>query len=194
MTAPENRPPSTGSHTEPPAAPQTQPPAETPTQSQPAAGTSAASQFPVASPAQDQLPDAALVRGEVSAASPVSVGERVPGASPVLADVRLPVAPPAFIPGQPYPPFPYGYAPPRPTNGMAIASMVLGILWLYWIGSVLALIFGYVARQQIMREGHGGDGMAVAGIVLGWVGVAVLSLLVFSGILVAADGASVTGP
>ena len=58
--------------------------------------------------------------------------------------------------------------------------MVLGILWLYWIGSILALIFGYVARQQIRREGHGGDGLAVAGIVLGWVGVAVLSLTVLS--------------
>jgi hypothetical protein len=32
-------------------------------------------------------------------------------------------------------------------NGLAIASMVLGILWLYWIGSILALIFGLVARQ-----------------------------------------------
>ena len=28
---------------------------------------------------------------------------------------------------------------------MAIASLVLGILWLDWIGSVLALIFGYIA-------------------------------------------------
>ena len=36
------------------------------------------------------------------------------------------------------------YAPTSArTNGMAIASMVLGILWIYWIGSVLALVFGY---------------------------------------------------
>ena len=28
------------------------------------------------------------------------------------------------------------------TNGLAIASMVLGILWIYWIGSILALVFG----------------------------------------------------
>lgn len=89
----------------------------------------------------------------------------------------------------PYPPAPYGqppypppgaypYAPYRSTNGMAVASLVLGILWIYWIGSVLALIFGYVARQQIRERGEGGDGMAVAGIVLGWIGVGLLVLFV----------------
>ena len=34
---------------------------------------------------------------------------------------------------------------------MAIASMVLGILWIVWIGSILALVFGYVAKSQIDR-------------------------------------------
>jgi hypothetical protein len=66
------------------------------------------------------------------------------------------------------------------TNGLAIASLVLGILWVYWIGSVLALVFGYVARSQIdaswgQQEGRG---MAIAGIVLGWVGVGVLGLVI----------------
>jgi hypothetical protein len=74
---------------------------------------------------------------------------------------------------------PYGYpvymAPPS-ANGMAIASMVLGILWLYWVGSILALIFGYVARDQIKKNGQSGDGMAIAGIVLGWIGVGFLLL------------------
>jgi hypothetical protein len=68
---------------------------------------------------------------------------------------------------------------PQPTygtNGLAIASMILGILWIYWIGSILALIFGYVARSQIRTRHEGGDGMAVAGIVLGWVGVGFLVL------------------
>ena len=60
---------------------------------------------------------------------------------------------------------------------MAVASLVLGILWLYWIGSILALIFGYLARQQIRERGEGGDGLAVAGIVLGWIGVAVVVVI-----------------
>ena len=37
----------------------------------------------------------------------------------------------------------------KTTNGLAIASMVLGIVWVYWIGSILALIFGYIAKGQI---------------------------------------------
>ena len=82
--------------------------------------------------------------------------------------------------GQPpyeQPPYGYGYPPPRRTNGMAIASMVLGIVWLYWIGSILALVFGYIARKQIRERGESGDGMAIAGIVLGWIGVGVLALV-----------------
>ena len=94
---------------------------------------------------------------------------------------------------QPYGAPPYGqpmYAHPyvqRTTNGLAIASMVLGILWIYWIGSVLALIFGYIARGQIRQRGQSGDGMAIAGIVLGWIGVGVFLLIfvvfVFGGIV-----------
>src|SRR5688572_14502250 len=38
------------------------------------------------------------------------------------------------------------YQAPPATNGLAIASLVLGILWLWWIGSILALVFGYIAK------------------------------------------------
>ncbi|MGH3938608.1 MAG: DUF4190 domain-containing protein [Pseudonocardiaceae bacterium] len=40
--------------------------------------------------------------------------------------------------------------------------------------AVLALIFGYIARSQIKKRGQAGRGLAIAGIVLGWVGIAVL--------------------
>lgn len=101
---------------------------------------------------------------------------------------------------QPYPPVQYQYpAPGTPvfvpkTNGMAIASMVLGILWIYWVGSILALIFGMVAKNQIDRSGgyEQGRGMAIAGIVLGWVGVGILLIFIlFVGI--AGCGAAVSG-
>src|SRR6266700_1958430 len=39
------------------------------------------------------------------------------------------------------------------TNGLAIASMVLGIVWVYWVGSILALVFGYMAKGQIDQSG-----------------------------------------
>lgn len=122
-------------------------------------------------------------------------GEPVPETAwqdPSTAQVPYPQPYPQGYPQPypaPYPPAPYGrpypapgqypYAPPyRPTNGMAVASLVLGILWLYWIGSILALIFGYVARRQIRERGEGGDGMAVAGIVLGWIGVGLIVVFV----------------
>jgi len=74
-------------------------------------------------------------------------------------------------PGQYGAPAGYPYAVQARTNGMAVASLVLGILWIYWIGSVLALVFGYIARNQIRERGENGSGLATAGIVLGWVGV-----------------------
>jgi type II secretory pathway pseudopilin PulG len=60
------------------------------------------------------------------------------------------------------------------TNGLAIASLVLGIVWLWCLGSILALVFGYTARRQIARSNdeQKGRGLATAGIVLGWVGIA----------------------
>ena len=79
------------------------------------------------------------------------------------------------------------YATPRPTNGLAIASLVLGILWIYWIGSVLAVIFGHIALNQIRQRHDGGHGMAIAGVVLGYIGIGVLVLF----IILAAIAASV---
>jgi hypothetical protein len=64
------------------------------------------------------------------------------------------------------------------TNGKAIASLVLGIVWLCSLGSILALIFGYMAKNEIDESGgtQGGRGLAIAGIVLGWIGVGALLL------------------
>jgi hypothetical protein len=52
--------------------------------------------------------------------------------------------------------------------------LILGILWLYWVGSVLAIVFGYVALRQVDRTGHRGRGLAIAGLVLGCLGVVTL--------------------
>jgi hypothetical protein len=74
---------------------------------------------------------------------------------------------------------------PAGANHMARASLVLGILWLWGIGALLALILGIVARNQIHDSdgGQSGERLAVAGIVLGVVGLvgaAVLTLVVFA--------------
>ena len=83
----------------------------------------------------------------------------------------------------------YGYTPyqtSRSTNGFAVASMVLGIVWLYWIGSILAIIFGFVAYSQIKERNQAGKGMATAGLILGFIGIAFLVL----GIIALALGSS----
>lgn len=107
-----------------------------------------------------------------------------------VAVATAPQAPPS-------PAYQPGYPPPPPvqaskTNGLAIASLVLGILWLYWIGSILAVIFGHVALGQIGRSGglQTGRGMAIAGLVLGWVGVGVLILLIVIGAGISVSGGS----
>jgi len=69
-----------------------------------------------------------------------------------------------------------------PTSGMAIASLILGILWIGGLGSILAVIFGHIARKEI-REGRAsaqGGGLALAGIIMGWVGiVALIAYIIF---------------
>ena len=81
------------------------------------------------------------------------------------------------------------FVPARKTNGFSVASLVLGILWIFWLGSILALVFGYVGKQQIDRSAglQSGRGMAVAGIVLGWIGVGFLVLFIVLGIIGAAS-------
>lgn len=79
------------------------------------------------------------------------------------------------IPLQPGMPGPLYLEPPN--SAMAVASMVLGIVGfvaLPLIGSILALIFGYMARNEIRNsQGRvGGQGMATAGIVMGYIGIA----------------------
>ena len=77
------------------------------------------------------------------------------------------------------------------TNGLAIASLVLGILWLYWIGSILAVVCGHVALHQMRTSGQSGRGLAIAGLVLGYVGLALIALLVIGAIALHATGGSV---
>ncbi|HET6551021.1 MAG TPA: DUF4190 domain-containing protein [Solirubrobacter sp.] len=75
------------------------------------------------------------------------------------------------------------WQPPPPSSGSATAALVLGILGLVLctpICSPLALVYGFRARREIDASGGriGGRGMAVAGIVMGWIGVALLALAI----------------
>lgn len=83
--------------------------------------------------------------------------------------------PPHQQPGMPVTGVPYMAA--AGTNGLAVASLVLSLLWLFWIGSLLAVIFGFIAMSQINKSGgrQGGRGLAIAGTILGGIGLLTLA-------------------
>jgi len=60
---------------------------------------------------------------------------------------------------------------PRQTNGMAIASLICGILGCTFIGGILAIVFGILGLQKTKDPRYGGKGMAIAGIILGCIGM-----------------------
>lgn len=97
--------------------------------------------------------------------------------------------------GAGYPGYPgYGQTgwQPSPANGMGITAMVLGIVatvlfCLYGLGivlGVLALIFGFIGRARVRRGEATNGGMALAGIILGAVGVVIsavfLALVIYA--------------
>ena len=98
----------------------------------------------------------------------------------VPAAAAAPDAAPA--PGAPLVPPPQYQAPQ--VNGLSVASLICGLLWIFWLGSFLALGLGYAGKRQIDRSGgtQTGRGMAIAGIVLGWIGVATLAILIIAAV------------
>ena len=79
-----------------------------------------------------------------------------------------------YPPPNPYAPPGYGQYPPGPyppygggSNGLAVASLILGLVgWtLCGVGSIVAVVLGFIARSQIKASGgrQSGDGMALAG-------------------------------
>jgi uncharacterized protein DUF1707/uncharacterized protein DUF4190 len=101
----------------------------------------------------------------------------------IVAD--LPVGP--YLPSAPYqvaPPPPY-YQPASATaNGLAIGALILSLLGF----SLPAVIMGHISRGQIRRNGQHGDGIAIASLVFGYLGMAFWALIVVAGVVSAAHG------
>lgn len=100
-------------------------------------------------------------------------------------------------PGYPAAPYgsPYGYGRPPARNGLAITSMVLGILalalsWTSFPGvilGVLALVFGIVAIARARRDRVSNKGMAIAGIVTGVAGAIIGAVIFIAAFRIAGD-------
>ncbi len=116
-------------------------------------------------------------------------------AQPTPPAYSQPAQPAYGQPAQPYGQAPYGQAPygqapaygagygyptaPK-TNTLAIVSLVAAIsAWviLPFIGSVVAVITGHMSLKQLKTSGEGGRGLALAGTIVGWVGVGFILLL-----------------
>jgi hypothetical protein len=88
-------------------------------------------------------------------------------------------------------PNPPAFSPPSRTNSFAIAGMIMGILSMT-LGlcchgfpfNILGLIFSLIALSQIKQfpEIYGGKGMAIAGLVLSCVSLALAAILLATGV------------
>jgi hypothetical protein len=90
------------------------------------------------------------------------------GATPPPA---APSAPPVY-PAYGQQPAAAGYYAP-PTNTLAIIALVLG-----FVVPLGGIICGHIALGQIKRTGEGGRGLALAGLILGYVFTALLVLYI----------------
>ena len=100
------------------------------------------------------------------------------GQEPEPEPPTTPPPPPPPSPQAPYvpygaPPSPYGSAQPmQQTNGLAIASLIVSIGSLVFccgLPAIVGAILGHVARKQIREQGQAGEGIALGGIVVGWI-------------------------
>ena len=139
--------------------------------------------YPLASPSQampGQPQGYVPPIGSWPAENPQAYGPGVTAGMPVM-------------PGAPMSP---GYRPlPQPgirrrTNPLAITSLVLGIVqFVGWflilpglLAAILAIVLGFVSTQQMRRAGEAGRGLAITGIVLGFLGIIVVVVLVIAGV------------
>jgi Domain of unknown function (DUF4190)/Septum formation len=94
---------------------------------------------------------------------------------PVPTGTAYPV-PPAGQPDATLPPVPPDRTPPPGSNGLAIAALCCGLVGIFPLAALAAIVLGVVALSQLQRRIQRGRGMAIAGIVLGslslvaWVG------------------------
>jgi len=90
------------------------------------------------------------------------------------------------LPGAgPVAPVPLATPPMAKTNSLAITSLICGIAQFMFgpLTTIPAVICGHMARGQIRRTGEQGAGMALAGLILGWIGVGFTVLVLLIAVL-----------
>ncbi|MGH3712671.1 MAG: DUF4190 domain-containing protein [Micromonosporaceae bacterium] len=99
-----------------------------------------------------------------------------------------PEYPGGYASGPPaYSPYMGQYQAPRGNNGMAVASLVVSLVSLFFcmpVGAVGAIL-GHVSRNQIKETGEEGEGLALAGIIVGWIAFGIFCLVIAFYVVVA---------
>lgn len=102
---------------------------------------------------------------------------------------RIPGMPSAMYQPQPYGGQQYGVRQygAGSTNGLAIAALICGVcqVFFWFLAGVPAIVLGHMARKQIRQTGEQGDGMALAGMILGYIGMALTVLFVIIIVIIA---------
>jgi hypothetical protein len=106
----------------------------------------------------------------------------------VVTQQYMPHQPPAYAPQQPAYQGQLNYQTPSASEsqGMAVASLVMGITSIpatcfYAFGiplAILAVIFGFIARGRAKRGEGGGEGMALAGLICGFISLGIVAIFV----------------
>jgi len=80
------------------------------------------------------------------------------------------------------------YQPAMSTNSLARASLILGVAEFFSMGltAIPAVICGHLAKSEMRQTGQRGDGMATAGLVLGYMAIIFWGIVVVLAILGAA--------
>jgi len=81
------------------------------------------------------------------------------------------------------PSYPVRYSSGR-TNALAAVSLGFGVgqVFLPFVGAIVAIVCGHLAKGQIRENGDYGNGLATAGLVLGYLGLALPLLLIVAAI------------
>jgi prolipoprotein diacylglyceryltransferase len=78
-----------------------------------------------------------------------------------------------------------------PLTGSSLPPFLLSLCWGYGLLSALAIVFAVVvARKQIKASEQNGDGLAIAGLVIGILGAIVAVIIIIIIIIIAAAAVS----
>jgi hypothetical protein len=115
-----------------------------------------------------------------------------PHQQPYQQPYQQPQSPYPYQPQQAFPP---SYPPPMTSSGQTNVMAILSLVFAF-VFAPLAIVFGHIAKKQIRERSEDGDGLATAGLVLGYIftgiSLAFCAFWVIAFVLLAGAGSTTT--